>query len=147
MSLDKIKNHTFHRIGDRYADYFDANHFMGRSAMDSFDVTRPKHSLKKKGETRELNVSMPGFDKENISVDLSNDVLYVTAKKEEENNFRDEFLRMELHTEDQLLEIPIGHEVRQNDITCDYEKDILHIHLPVSKKADFDSVTRHIDIR
>lgn len=146
MSLNKIKNNTFHRIGDRYADYFDGNHFMGRSAMDTFDISKTRRTLKKKGETRELNVSMPGFEKENIAVNLSKDVLYVTAKREEANNFKDEYLRMELHTEDQLLEIPIGHEVKQNAITCDYSKGILHIHLPISKKTDEESVTRPIDV-
>lgn len=42
MLLKKIRNNTFHRIGDRYADYFDADHFLGRSAMDSFDKAKPK---------------------------------------------------------------------------------------------------------
>lgn len=47
MALNKIKNNTFHRIGDRYEDYFNANHFMGRSSMDDFGKVKPKGKLKK----------------------------------------------------------------------------------------------------
>lgn len=46
MSLKKIKNNTFHRIGDRYADYFDGNHFLGRSAIDDFNKSKSKKNNK-----------------------------------------------------------------------------------------------------
>ena len=47
MKLLKIKNSTFHRIGNRGAHYFDEDHFMGRSSLSIFPFSRSTKKVNK----------------------------------------------------------------------------------------------------
>ncbi|MEO9804923.1 MAG: Hsp20/alpha crystallin family protein [Reichenbachiella sp.] len=146
MTLSKIRNHTFQRIGDRYANYFDADHFMGRSSMDNFDISKPKRNLKKTERSYHIDVALPGFDKEEIKVTLAHNKLYVTAKRDELENYKDGFLRKEFHTDHQQRQFSLVPEIDQNAVSCDFSNGILHINLPLRQLKDQGIVNRKIEV-
>lgn len=84
MFRANIHNHSFDRMGERYARLIDGDHFLGRSA---FDIHRPKHqppaNIVKNGALYELEMAIPGFNKEEIAITVKNDLLTVKGEKSE----------------------------------------------------------------
>ncbi|MEO9964225.1 MAG: Hsp20/alpha crystallin family protein [Reichenbachiella sp.] len=145
MALNKIRNHTFQRIGDRYANYFDADHFLGRCSMDNFEISRPKGNLKKAETAYHIEVALPGFDRDEIKVTLANNRLYVAAKRDELENYKDEFLKKEFHTDYQKRQFTLTENVNQNKISCRLSNGVLHINLPFNTETH-ESINRRINV-
>lgn len=146
MVLSKIRNNTFHRIGDRYANYFDPDHFMGRCALDNFDISKPKKKLNKAEEHYSIEVALPAFDRDDIGVTLSHNTLYVMAFRDHAKNYKDMFLRYEFHTNRQQRQFPILPEVDQAAISCSFSDGILKLTLPLKKKAVPEMLNRRIKV-
>ncbi|MFT7161525.1 MAG: HSP20 family protein [Bacteroidia bacterium] len=146
MALSKIKNHTFQRMGGRYTKYFDADHFMGRSSMDDFEITKPKKKLKMETDASDIQMALPGFYKNEIKVTLSNNTLFVIAKRDSFKNFKDRFLQMEFHTNQQQRQFSLAKQVDQQSISCDFSNGILHINLPLEKEANQGAFNRRISV-
>lgn len=82
MFRARIHNHSFDRMGERYARLIDGDHFLGRSA---FDIHRPKPhppvNVKKNGTLYELEMPVPGYSKDEIAILVKNDTLTVKGEK------------------------------------------------------------------
>lgn len=80
-----IKNRAFDHMGEEWAPLIDPNHFLGRSA---FDIPYPKSKkappakLLRKGDLLVLEVTVPNYKKEELEVEVNNDLLFVRGKKE-----------------------------------------------------------------
>jgi hypothetical protein len=46
MSLQKIKNSTFRRIGDSFGHYFDPDHFLGQTSIDGTQTKKDSKNHK-----------------------------------------------------------------------------------------------------
>ncbi|MBK8703603.1 MAG: Hsp20/alpha crystallin family protein [Saprospiraceae bacterium] len=82
MFSARIHNHSFERMGERYARLIDGDHFLGRSA---FDIHRPKPhpptNVMKSGPLYELEMPVPGYNKDEIVILVKNDILTVKGEK------------------------------------------------------------------
>ncbi|MEQ8715362.1 MAG: Hsp20/alpha crystallin family protein [Cyclobacteriaceae bacterium] len=131
---------VFHRIGNRFNDYFDGQHFMGQDAFGSYKVKHmPPVNIKQQKDIYLLEVVMPGFKKEEITV--SHEGTHVRVKAEfAEGRLKDEYLVKELHWEsvDQMLWIPDN--VDAENIDASYEDGILRIKLPYIREDEPTSI-------
>ena len=87
--------------------------------------------IREKGDNYVLDMELPGYKKENISVKLENGTLTVQAigseeSREEENGF----LRQERYAGSCARSFYIGEALRQEDIQARFENGILTLVFP-----------------
>ncbi len=115
----------------------------GYDLFDAFDdFFRPvfydeqrdlKTNIKETETNYELDVEMPGYEKENIKVSLENGYLTVSAKKEsKEESDGKRYLRKEI-SESCSRSYYVGQDVSRGDIKAKYENGILCLTVPKSQ--------------
>jgi HSP20 family protein len=135
-----LSQNVFHRIGSRFNNYFDGQHFMGQDAFSSYKVKHmPPVNVKQKDSHYLMEVVMPGFKKEEISVTHEGSFVHIKAQFSE-GNLKDEYLVKELHWEsvDQKLWVPAY--VDADNIDASYEDGILNLKLPFIRAEDPASI-------
>ncbi len=131
MALNQIHYGPFSRIGDRYNRFIDPTHFMGRNATAETWIA-PANTSEKKGKYN-LEVYLPGFKKEEVSVSIIDDMLEVIAKKE--NQDEKEYLTKEIETNFAQRRFKLPKTVDRDRISAKLQDGILKIKLD-SKKED-----------
>ena len=127
---------VFHRIGNRFNDYFDGQHFMGQDAFSSYKVKHmPPVNVKEKKDYYLMEVVIPGFKKEEIKITHEGSFIHITAQFSE-GALKDEYLIKELHWEsvDQKLWVP--EYVDADNIDATYEDGILKLKLPLIREEE-----------
>lgn len=91
-------------------------------------VSVMRTNIREKGDNYVLDMELPGYKKENISVKLENGTLTVQAigSEEEENGF----LRQERYAGNCARSFYIGEALRQEDIQARFENGILTLVFP-----------------
>ena len=88
-----------------------------------------------------LQADLPGFEKEDIHVDVEGDMLTVSAERKEENEEnRDGYVRRERRFGSYRRSFDVS-EIDQDGITGDYTNGVLTLHLP-KKEAEAPAAKR-----
>ena len=147
MKLKKVKNQTFHRIGDEYAPYIDPGHFFGRNAFEDIRTSKPKANLKEYKNVGELDIALPGFHKDEINLILENNSLLVSARKKGyEHDVNDNYLRREYNPNFQIRYFLLSDDIDQDHITSVFENGILKIVMPKYEAEHFVNGRRRIEV-
>ena len=81
----------------------------------------------------ELDVDLPGFKKDEVTVDLQDGYLTISAAKaldKDESDQKGKFLRQERYTGSMSRSFYVGEDVESTDICAKYEDGILKISVP-----------------
>ncbi len=80
----------------------------------------------------ELDISLPGFRKEDIRAELKDGYLTINAEHNEEKNEKEEgkFIRKERYTGHCSRSFYVGEEVTENDIHAKFENGVLTLDIP-----------------
>lgn len=140
---NRLRNGPFHRIGDTYSHFIDGDHFMGRSAFEKPWLTKPSANLKKTPKQYELEVALPGFKKEEVSIVVDHGWLTVKATKDV--NYRDEYLKQEIDFDSLERSFQLAQDVDADRIDANFSDGILRIYLAHNGTSNVDS--REIFIR
>lgn len=144
-----IRNRAFDRMGERYAPIIDPDHFLGRSA---FDIERPRNfpkaNIKQKGENGEifeLELAVPGFSKEEIEIQMNDDLLTIRGNKSKSVEVKeaDEFLMEEFAIDSFERKFRVAASIAHEKITARYENGILRltfIDVPKEEEKLFQTV-------
>lgn len=98
-----------------------------------------------KGDKFVLKADMPGFNKEDIHIDIDGDRLTLTAEhKEESNEDGKDYIRKERKYGSLSRSFDISN-VNADQITARYEKGVLELELP--KQVNVQPPTRQIEIK
>ena len=84
-------------------------------------------------DTYELDVDLPGFKKDEVTVDLQDGYLTISAAKaldKDESDQKGKFLRQERYTGSMSRSFYVGDDVESTDICAKYEDGILKISVP-----------------
>lgn len=124
--------------------------FLGENLFDDFfsDFIRPERralncstsasslmrtDVKDTEAGYELHVELPGYKKENVSAELKDGTLLITASTKSENEEKDEkgkFIRRERFSGNCSRSFYVGDAVEQEDIKAKFEDGILKILVP-----------------
>lgn len=127
MNLLRVKPGPFHRIGDRYARLINGDHFLGRDAFEDPWMTRSRANVLKSDTGYTIELTFPGFKKNEINVEINDDLLTVSATRE--SNYEDEIIHQELSNErHRTFELPDG--IDQNEVTAKLDDGLLKIRIP-----------------
>ncbi|QHQ62594.1 Hsp20 family protein [Anaerocolumna sedimenticola] len=113
-----------------YNDFFgDLMNGLGSFSTDVID----------KGDHYLLQAEMPGFKKEEISIDLDNDALRITAKhREESKEEKDNYIRQERRYNSYSRSFNVS-GISKDNISASYNNGILELKLPKENAEIIDS--------
>lgn len=99
--------------------------------------------VKDTDEGYELHVELPGCKKENVSAELKDGTLVISASTKSENDQKDEngkFIRRERFSGNCSRSFYVGDAVEQEDIKAKFEDGILKIFVPKKEaKPEIDT--------
>ncbi|SDL91846.1 HSP20 family protein [Catalinimonas alkaloidigena] len=123
-------NDTFHRIGDRLGHLIDTDHFLGRSAFDELRFSYPPTNCTQAIKGYDLEVALPGFRKEEISVSVEQHILKVRAQKPAAADEKPNLVRQEIDMTYQQRDFALPTGIDEGRIEASYQNGLLHIYLP-----------------
>lgn len=129
MSYEGIEE-TFNKYLDSFVGYVD--NFFNRDGQTAFDSSI-KADIRECEKEYILEAEMPGYKKEDISVELIDDQLNISAKREESvEEAGKNYIRRErrLGTVGRSFTV---HGIKQEGVKAEYKDGMLHIVLPKSE--------------
>ena len=103
-----------------------------------------KTDIRETNGSYELDVDLPGFKKEELSLELKNGYLMINAAKgldkEEKEEKTGRFVRRERYVGSMSRSFYVGEDIRQEDIHAKYESGVLRLSIPKQeeKKAQIE---------
>ena len=113
-------------FNDFMSDPFDFG-FFGTEPAPKANASLMKTDVKETDKAYELDIDLPGFDKENVQIELNDGYLTINASTNEENGT---FLRKERFVGSCRRSFYVGDDVSEDDITAKFENGILSINVP-----------------
>ena len=98
-----------------------------------------KTDIRDKDGNYELDIDLPGFKKDEISLTLDNGYLVVGARKmlnEEEKDDKGKLLRQERYTGAMQRSFYVGEGIDENDVKAKFEDGVLRLTFPKEKEPE-----------
>ncbi|MCM8785163.1 MAG: Hsp20/alpha crystallin family protein [Candidatus Omnitrophica bacterium] len=115
---------------DRLVDRFFSKDFDIWEGTRDFDV-----DIYEEGDNIILKAELPGMNKENISVSLTEDTITISAKKTEEKKVeKDTYFRKEIRSGSFTRSFTLPCSVDREKVKASYKNGVLEIVLPKSEK-------------
>ena len=106
-----------------------------------------KTDVKENGDKYEVSVDLPGFDKDNVKVELKNGYLTISAEKgldKEDKNEDKKYLRKERYEGSMSRSFYVGDEITEKDINASYKNGVLTLELPKKDQKKVEADTSHM---
>jgi HSP20 family protein len=104
--------------------------------MPSVKNDEMKCDIYEKGDKTFIEMDIPGYKKEDINVDVHNNYLNITAKKEEHHEDKDKnYIRRERSYGKISRSFYIG-DIKENDIDASFKDGILTVSVPKEPKEN-----------
>lgn len=121
MMIPRIKN-EFDLLGEMFADPFFTEH----------ESKIMKTDIKEKTDKYLIGIELPGYQKENIKIDVEDGYLTVHAEINSDNEEKEEgkFVRRERYVGSCSRSFYVGNEVKSEDMKASFKNGILKIEVP-----------------
>ena len=108
-----------------------------------------KTDIKEKKDKYVIEMDLPGYEKENINLELNNGYLEVSAKveKEENNDDEEKFVRRERFFGECSRSFYVGDEISEEDINAEFKNGTLKIEVPKKEEQSKLPETKKINIK
>ena len=135
---------------DDWMDFpFDRNFFNGRDPMyGKYGKDMMKTDIRETDNSYELDIDLPGFKKEDVSAQLRNKYLTISASKQVDNDEKDKegkYIRKERYSGSCTRSFYVGEQVKEEDIKARFEDGILKISFPKNGQQNLEE-NRYIAI-
>ena len=112
---------------DLFDDFFRGDDFFTRREQSLM-----KTDIKEKGDNYIIEMDLPGYEKENINLELKDGYLTVSAKVEKENNSdeNERYVHKERFYGECSRNFFVGEDVSEEDIHAEFKNGILKITIP-----------------
>lgn len=132
----------FTTFDDVFDNMFNDPFFKGSTSHMRTDV-------KEVGDNYQLAMEVPGFSKDDISIELRDGYLNISANKSTNNNEKDtdgNIIRRERYSGSCSRSFYVGEDVKQEDIKASYNNGELIITLPKVAPKQVETNSRYIPI-
>ena len=127
---------------DIFDDFFKDDDFFHRSNH------LMKTDIKEKKDKYIIEVDLPGFDKENINLKLSNGYLEISAKMDSKKDESEEkYVRKERFYGECSRSFYVGDQLEEEDIEAEFKNGILKIDIPKKEEQRYEKETKQIEIK
>ena len=115
-------------------DLFDRDYTVERQLYGNKAKDLMKVDIKENDHDFELFVDLPGFKKENLTLDLTNGYLTITGNKTIDKEENKKYIRKERFYGTVSRSFYVGDEVKKEDIKAKFENGVLKLNIPKAKK-------------
>ena len=129
---------------DLFDDFFN-DEFFSRKEKNLM-----KTDIREKKDKYIIDMDLPGFQKENINIDLNNGYLSITAKENSEKEDEEQegkYLRQERYIGECSRSFYIGDEVEEDNIKAEFKNGILKIEIPKKEIKEQENEVKKIEIQ
>lgn len=128
---------------DLFDDFFRDDDFFTRKERNLM-----KTDIKDKKDRYEIKIDLPGYEKENIKVELKDGNLLVSASNSTENNEEeDSFVRRERFFGECSRSFYVGEDIKEEDINAEFKNGILTIEIPKKEEQEKLNEIKKIEIK
>lgn len=130
------------------SDPFDFG-FFGTEPTPKSTAALMKTDVKETDKAYELDIDLPGFDKDNVQIELNEGYLTVNANINSETEDKDEdgtYLRKERFVGSCRRSFYVGDDISENDISAKFDNGILKINVPKKELPKPEDTKRLISI-
>ena len=125
----------FNFLDDAFGEFFKPTFYHGNGAMPT-DIKETENGY-------ELSIGLAGYEKKDLSISLENGYLTVSAKREEKEENKHNYLRRE-RSFSCSRSYYVGDTVSEEDIKAKYENGVLTVDIP--KEEEKKPKTTRIEI-
>lgn len=108
---------------DLFDDFFRDDFFMRRQP------SLMKTDIKEKGDKYIIEIDLPGYEKENLSITLENGYLEISASVAKEDK-EEKYVRQERYYGECSRNFFVGEDISEEDIRAEFKNGILKIEIP-----------------
>ena len=134
---------------DDWMDFpFHDDFFRGTPAYKKNAKSIMKTDIRDTEDSYELDVDLPGYKKDEISAQLKDGYLTISASKNTENEEKDKkgnYIRRERYNGTMSRSFYVGDAIHQDDMHAKYEDGILKLSIPKKTKQEVEQ-TNYISI-
>ncbi len=147
MTIKDIQTYREDKRGYWMDPHKHRSHFLGRSALDMhLEKKRPSANVSKEGNLFKLALLMPGFAKDDIDIQINDDVLYVKASKEKDKGHLSDHIIREFDIDTLERRFNLAKDVGKSKIDARYENGILTITFYDIPPRPIESVKRTVEL-
>ena len=137
--LTNRRDNTFDLFDDVFDTFFQPVLYTGRNSHIRADI-------KENEKEYEFSLDLPGFDKKDIELSLSNGYLTVNAKKQEKEMDNEKFIRRE-RSMSCSRSFYVGEQIKEEDVNAEFKNGILKICIPKKEERKELPEAKHIEIK
>ena len=127
---------------DLFDDFFDDNFFNKK------EKNLMKTDIKEKKDKYVIEMDLPGFEKENIKLELNNGYLTISGKQENKIDEEEEkFVHKERFYGECTRSFFVGDNIKEEDIDAEFKNGILKIDIPKKEEQKELPETKQIEIK
>lgn len=131
-------------FADPFENGFDRSFFGGQNALYGKHAKNlMKTDVRETEDSYELDIDLPGFKKEDVSVELKNGYLTIQAAKslDKDEQKNGKYIRQERYAGSMSRSFYVGEGVRPEDVKGKFENGILQISLPKAEQKKLPAQT------
>ena len=99
-------------------------------------ATKPRVNVRETENNFSIEMAVPGFSKENFDIDIADDLLTVSAKKQFEREDEDQgYTRREFNYSEFTRTFTLPESVNPDSISCKYNNGMLNIVIPKKEES------------
>lgn len=139
----------FHRIGDRYGHLIDDTHILGRDPLGDLRLTKKRIpvNILSTEEFLALEIPVPGYKKEDISIEIEDHILTIKGERSLEKDRPDtEYISREHNFAEFERSFELNKAVDEDHIIARVENGMLVIQLYMMTAPDEHHIS-HIEVK
>ena len=140
-----ILHSGLHRIGDRINHFIDPERLLGRGPFDDSWIAptkKPLVNLRATDRYFAIEVALPGFSLDEITLTIHDDTLIIEAKKEREED-TDGVIRREFFTQLLKRTFKLTPNIDGQNIKAKFNNGVLSIRLSYSSQVPSNTIAVH----
>ena len=127
---------------DLFDDFFDDNFFNKK------EKNLMKTDIKEKKDKYVIEMDLPGFEKENIKLELNNGYLTISGKQENKIDEEEEkYVHKERFYGECTRSFYVGDNIKEEDIEAEFKNGILKINVSKKQEQIEQNETKQIEIK
>jgi HSP20 family protein len=129
------------------SDFFDAERFFGSNFFNNRDINVPAVNIKERDNNFQIELAAPGFKKEDIKLDLEENVLTISAERQaEKSEEQNDYTRREFSYNSFSRSFSLPENSNADKIEGEYKDGIVRISLP-KKENGKTAAKKHISLK
>lgn len=118
-----------------FKSFFDNDSFFGHYMDKWWDTAQPAMNIAESDSGYSVDIVAPGFKKEDININVENDVLTISAEaKEEREEEKKEYTRKEYNFSSFKHSFHLPDNVKEDEINASYADGVLKLTMPKTNK-------------